>query len=118
VRRRTYPPCSAIIHLRGIADRTTSGGTSYDRAVLKEMLDGVGAIVMGRTSFDENEGDGGWGDGGPTPPVPPLRRPADLRGLRVYPPGDKAALFVPAEGTGCAGTPPGPQLVVRTITAG
>jgi hypothetical protein len=49
---------------------------------------------------------------------PGVCRPTAVRGLRVYPPGDKAALFVPAEGTGCAGTPPGPQLVVRTITAG
>jgi uncharacterized protein DUF4232 len=43
-------------------------------------------------------------------------RPTAVRGLRVYPPGDTAALFVPAEGTGCAGTPPGPQLTVRTVT--
>jgi hypothetical protein len=35
--------------------------TDEDRAVLQEMLDSVGAIVMGRTSFDKNEGDGGWG---------------------------------------------------------
>jgi dihydrofolate reductase len=39
--------------------------TDEDRALLQEMLDSVGAIVMGRTSFDKNEGDGGWGDGGP-----------------------------------------------------
>ena len=42
-------------------------------------------------------------------------RPTAVRGLRVYPPGDTASLFVPLEGTGCAGTPPGPQLQVRTI---
>jgi dihydrofolate reductase len=34
------------------------------------MLDGVGAIVMGRTSFDKNEGDGGWGDAGPVGDTP------------------------------------------------
>ena len=39
--------------------------TDEDRAILQEMLDGVGAIVMGRTSFDKNEGEGGWGDSGP-----------------------------------------------------
>jgi len=39
--------------------------TDEDRAILQEMLDGVGAIVMGRKGFDKNEGDGGWGDGGP-----------------------------------------------------
>src|SRR3954467_5729620 len=44
--------------------------TDDDRAVLQEMVDGVGAIVMGRTSFDKNEGDGGWGDGGPVGDTP------------------------------------------------
>ncbi|GAA5192352.1 hypothetical protein GCM10023322_51780 [Rugosimonospora acidiphila] len=39
--------------------------TDEDRAILREMVDGVGAIVMGRRSFDKNEGGGGWGDGGP-----------------------------------------------------
>jgi hypothetical protein len=42
-------------------------------------------------------------------------RPTPVRGLRIYPPGETAALFVPAEGTGCAGTPPGSQLTVGTI---
>jgi dihydrofolate reductase len=44
--------------------------TDEDRAVLREMLDNVGAVVMGRTSFDKNEGDGGWGDGGPAGDTP------------------------------------------------
>jgi dihydrofolate reductase len=44
--------------------------TDEDRAILQEMLDGVGAIVMGRTSFDKNEGDGGWGDSGPVGDTP------------------------------------------------
>ena len=44
--------------------------TNEDRALLQEMLDGVGAIVMGRKSFDKNEGDGGWGDGGPVGDTP------------------------------------------------
>ena len=44
-------------------------------------------------------------------------RPTPVRGLRVYPPGDTASLFVPMEGTGCAGTPPGSQLSVQTIMA-
>ena len=44
--------------------------TDEDRALLQEMLDSVGAIVMGRTSFDKNEGDGGWGDGGPVGDTP------------------------------------------------
>lgn len=44
-------------------------------------------------------------------------RPTPVRGLRIYPPGDTASRFVPMEGTGCAGTPPGAQLSVRTVTA-
>lgn len=44
--------------------------TDADRALLQSMLDGCGAIVMGRTSFDKNEGDGGWGDGGPVGDTP------------------------------------------------
>jgi hypothetical protein len=44
-------------------------------------------------------------------------RPTPVRGLRVYPPGDTAALFVPMEGTGCAGNPADPQLSVRTMQA-
>jgi dihydrofolate reductase len=44
--------------------------TDQDRAILQETVDGLGAIVMGRTSFDKNEGDGGWGDGGPVGDTP------------------------------------------------
>jgi dihydrofolate reductase len=44
--------------------------TDQDRALLQELLDGCGAIVMGRTSFEKNEGDGGWGDGGPLGDTP------------------------------------------------
>src|SRR5262245_30996130 len=44
--------------------------TDEDRAILQDMLDNVGAIVMGRTSFDKNEGEGGWGDGGPAGDIP------------------------------------------------
>jgi len=46
--------------------------TDEDRAILAQLMDGVGAVVMGRTSFDKNEGDGGWGDGGPAGDVPCL----------------------------------------------
>ncbi len=42
-------------------------------------------------------------------------RPTPVRGLRVYPPGDTAALYVERAGTGCAGTPPGEQLSVQTL---
>jgi dihydrofolate reductase len=51
-------------------DWLSVAATDEDRAVLQEMLDGVGAIVMGRTSFEKNEGDGGWGEGGPVGDVP------------------------------------------------
>jgi dihydrofolate reductase len=44
--------------------------TDEDRVVLQDMRDSVGAIVMGRTSFDKNEGDGGWDDGGPLGDTP------------------------------------------------
>ncbi|MEP7020636.1 MAG: dihydrofolate reductase family protein [Pseudonocardiales bacterium] len=44
--------------------------TDEDRAILQEMLDGAGAVVMGRKSFDKNEGDGGWGDSGPVGDIP------------------------------------------------
>jgi dihydrofolate reductase len=44
--------------------------TDEDRTILAEMLDGVGAVVMGRKSFDKNEGDGGWGDRGPLGDTP------------------------------------------------
>jgi hypothetical protein len=48
---------------------------------------------------------------------PAVCMPTPVRGLRVYPPGDTASLFVAAEGTGCAGTPPGNQLTVTTLGA-
>jgi hypothetical protein len=46
-------------------------------------------------------------------------QPAPVSGLRVYPPGDTASLFVPlpAGKTGCAGNPPNPQLFVQTMQA-
>jgi dihydrofolate reductase len=46
------------------------GATDADRALLQELLDGAGAVVMGRRSFDKNEGDGGWGEGGPVGDTP------------------------------------------------
>lgn len=42
-------------------DWLSGAATDGDRAILREMVDGAGAIVMGRKSFDKNEGDGGWG---------------------------------------------------------
>ena len=44
--------------------------TPADRAVLQDMVDGAGAILMGRRSYDFCVGDGGWGDGGPAGDVP------------------------------------------------
>ena len=40
-------------------DLMFDAATDQDRAILQEMLDGVGAIVTGRNSFDTNEGDSG-----------------------------------------------------------
>jgi dihydrofolate reductase len=44
--------------------------TDEERALMHEALDSCGAVVMGRRSFDKNEGDGGWGDEGPVPGLP------------------------------------------------
>ncbi|MET7618499.1 dihydrofolate reductase family protein [Streptomyces sp. NPDC005408] len=41
-----------------------------DTKVLDDMVQNVGAIIMGRHSYDLCEGDGGWGDGGPAGKVP------------------------------------------------
>ncbi len=41
-----------------------------DHAILQQFMDGVGAVVMGRTSFEKNEGDGGWGRAGPAGDIP------------------------------------------------
>ena len=51
-------------------DWLSDAATDEDRALLQQLRDGVGAVVMGRTSFDKNEGDGGWGDGGPLGDTP------------------------------------------------
>lgn len=43
-------------------------------------------------------------------------KPVPVRGLRVYPPGDTASLFVPLEnGQGCTVNPPQPQLFVESV---
>jgi dihydrofolate reductase len=44
--------------------------TDEDRAMLREMIDGCSAVVMGRKSFDQTEGEGGWGEGGPVGDIP------------------------------------------------
>ncbi|HET9256422.1 MAG TPA: DUF4232 domain-containing protein [Pseudonocardiaceae bacterium] len=48
---------------------------------------------------------------------PAVCQPAPVRGLRVYPPDERADLYVPLPGTGCASTTPDPQLRVRATTA-
>ncbi len=47
-----------------------AAATDDDRAILQEFIAGIGAIVMGRTSFEKNEGDGGWGGAGPLGAIP------------------------------------------------
>src|ERR1700759_3414601 len=54
----------------GLHDWLWDKATDEDRAVPQEMIDHAGAVVMGRRSFDKNEGDGGWGDGGPVGDTP------------------------------------------------
>ena len=51
-------------------DWISDAATDEDRALLHDLRDSVGAVVMGRTSFDKNEGDGGWGDSGPLGDTP------------------------------------------------
>lgn len=51
-------------------DWLSDSATDEDRAFLQEVVDGAGAVVMGRTSFDKNEGDGGWGERGPVGDTP------------------------------------------------
>jgi dihydrofolate reductase len=41
-----------------------------DTELMAEMGENVGAILMGRRSYNLAEGDGGWGDGGPAGPAP------------------------------------------------
>ena len=49
----------------GLHDWLSDAATDTDRAVLQRTVDNTGAVVMGRTGYEKNEGDGGWGDGGP-----------------------------------------------------
>lgn len=42
-------------------------------------------------------------------------RPTPVRGLRVYPPHDTRAAFVPLATEACAGNPPSPHLRVMTV---
>ena len=51
-------------------DWMSGAATDDDRAILDGVIAGTGAVVMGRKSFDKNEGDGGWGDGGPIGDAP------------------------------------------------
>ena len=47
---------------------------------------------------------------------PAVCRPTEVTGLRIYLPQETAAKFLPAPGTGCAGTAiPGEQLEVKTV---
>jgi len=55
---------------RVLHDWLHDGATEDDREILQEALDRTGAIVMGRRSFEKNEGDGGWGDAGPMADTP------------------------------------------------
>jgi uncharacterized protein DUF4232 len=49
---------------------------------------------------------------------PAACRPTPVRGLRVYPPDERASAFIPLAQTGCAGDPPGPQLRIGAIKPG
>jgi dihydrofolate reductase len=64
-RRNPFGDGAGMLH-----DWMSDAATDDDRAILHEAIDNTGAVVMGRTSFDKNEGDGGWGDGGPLGDTP------------------------------------------------
>src|SRR5689334_1184399 len=64
-RRNPFGDGAGMLH-----DWIFDAATDQDRAILQAMLDNCGAVVMGRKSFDKNEGDGGWGDGGPVADTP------------------------------------------------
>ncbi|MGX7823634.1 DUF4232 domain-containing protein [Actinokineospora sp. 24-640] len=49
---------------------------------------------------------------------PAVCEPTEVRGLRVYPPQETESMFVAQPGVGCAGNPPGNQLIVKTVEAG
>ena len=51
-------------------DWMSGAATDDDRAILDGVIDDTGAVVMGRKSFDKNEGEGGWGEGGPVGDTP------------------------------------------------
>lgn len=42
----------------------------HDTELLASMRDDLGAVLMGRVSYDLAEGEGGWGDGGPAGQAP------------------------------------------------
>jgi dihydrofolate reductase len=54
----------------GLHDWIFDRRTDEDAAILDEAIGNCGAVVMGRRSFEKNEGDGGWGDGGPVGDTP------------------------------------------------
>lgn len=54
----------------GLHDWIFGRRTDEDAAILDEAISCCGAVVMGRRSFEKNEGDGGWGDGGPLGDTP------------------------------------------------
>ncbi|WP_199442727.1 DUF4232 domain-containing protein [Umezawaea beigongshangensis] len=42
-------------------------------------------------------------------------KPVDVKGLRIYPPGETAAMFLPREGRTCSGDVGGPLLTVKSV---
>jgi dihydrofolate reductase len=69
----------------GLHDWIFKDRTDEDVAILDEAVDSCGAVIMGRRSFEKNEGDGGWGDGGPVGHTPVFVVTHDAP-TRRYPP--------------------------------
>ena len=64
-RENPFGDGAAMLH-----DWFGGAATDEDLVILRNLMDRVGAVVMGRTSFEKNEGDGGWGTAGPAGDVP------------------------------------------------
>ena len=102
-------PCKLQGH-PGVSFVAGSGGKQVGASAQREKPVGSGAMLrpgatasadLGFTqihNFDPNE-----------------CKPTKVRGLRVYPPGERASVFVSDARTGCAGKTPSPQLTIGPV---
>lgn len=105
-------PC-VLMNFPGVSYVTGDNGTQVGAPAVRDGAPGGGVtIAPGQVASAQLEmTDVGVFDASSCQPTP-------VRGLRVYPPDNTAALYVDDPGTGCAGNPPSPQLRVQTIKPG